>query len=88
MDSLITKLINMAIIVVTIAAIWKMTKAYLYGSSKVQVEIKNFLIVLIVLGALPFMSDAAPAIGENLVKPVVSIVKSVSTSISSDLKVD
>lgn len=87
MDSLITKLINLAIIVVTIAAIWKMTKAYLYGS-KVQVEVKNFLIVLIVLGALPFLSDAAPIIGENLVKPVVSIVKSVSTSISSDLKVD
>ena len=87
MDTLITKLINLAVVIVTVAAIWKMVKAYLYGS-KVQTEVKNFLIVLIVLGALPFMSDAAVTVGEYLVKPAVSIVKSVSTSISSDLRVD
>ena len=87
MDTLITKLINLAVVIVTVAAIWKMVKAYLYGS-KVQTEVKNFLIVLIVLGALPFMSDAALTVGEYLVKPAVSIVKSVSTSISSDLRVD
>jgi len=87
MDTLITKLINLAVVIVTVAAIWKMVKAYLYGS-KVQTEVKNFLIVLIVLGALPFMSDAAPTVGEYLVKPAVSIVKSVSASISSDLRVD
>lgn len=87
MESLITKLIGWAIALITIAAIWKMCTAYLYGRS-IQHEIKNFLIVLVVLGALPFLSKAAPTVGENLVKPVVSVVESVSKSVSNDVKVD
>lgn len=87
MESLIPKLIGWAIAIVTIAAVWKVVKAYLYDN-KVQTEVKNFLIVLVVLGALPFLSKSAPTVGENLVKPVVSVIESVSKSVSNDVKVD
>lgn len=87
MDSFISTIIGWALIIVTIAAIYKMVMAYLYDK-KIQTEVKNLLIILIVLGALPFAAKSAPTVGENLVKPVVNILVSVSETVSKDVKVD
>jgi hypothetical protein len=86
MDSLFATAIRWAIIIVSLAAVYKMVVAYLHDS-KIKQEIKNLLIVLLILGALPTLSHSAPKVGENLVKPVVAIVENVSNSISSDMRV-
>lgn len=80
-----TGIIKAAITIVFFVGVYKVVYAY-FKDIAIKVPIKNYIIILLFLGAAPSLTDAAPKIGEDLVKPVIAIVHSVSSNIASDMQ--
>lgn len=85
METLFSKIVGLAIIIAGLVGVWHMLSAYIKGGKLPQSEVKGFIFILLILGATPFLVDSVPKIGENLVKPVVSITEYVANTISTDL---
>lgn len=73
MQSFITTLGNYAMWAVTIISFWKIVQAY-FSDKDIMEAVKRCIIALLALSAIPFFLEAAPTIGENLIKPIVGIV--------------
>lgn len=85
MESLFPSVVKLAISVILIVAIYRSSVSYIKGE-KLNKEVKNLIIVLLFLGAVPSLVSAVPEIGESLVKPLVSVANYFSDTIATDLE--